>query len=192
MEATLVIVTLLSLALAIGMAIVTWRLLQEERQRTDARVAALEEGLAASLAANPPAPAGTSTLTSTATPSAVASASGSGSGAAAAAVPAASAHAEPGETRPVMRTAARASEASESTERAERAEIVDLHGVDEPDWLAQFPASAAKVNGWHGTNGTKHNGTIASAIHVSSAPNSAEDSAASTAPTQPIVLLPPN
>jgi hypothetical protein len=47
MEATLVIVTLLSLALAIGMAIVTWRVLQQERARADARVALLEEGLAA-------------------------------------------------------------------------------------------------------------------------------------------------
>lgn len=54
MEATLVVVTLLSLALAIGMAIVTWRLLQQERQRADARVAVLEEGLAASLAADAP------------------------------------------------------------------------------------------------------------------------------------------
>jgi hypothetical protein len=57
MRATLVIVTLLSLALAIAMAIVAWRLLQQERERADARVAVLEEGLAASLAAHPPTPA---------------------------------------------------------------------------------------------------------------------------------------
>jgi hypothetical protein len=53
MEATLVVVTLLSLALAIGMAIVTWRVLQHERARADARVAVLEEGLATSLATSP-------------------------------------------------------------------------------------------------------------------------------------------
>jgi hypothetical protein len=53
METTLVVVTLMSLALAIGMAIVTWRVLQQERERADARVAVLEEGLAASLAADP-------------------------------------------------------------------------------------------------------------------------------------------
>jgi hypothetical protein len=57
MEVTLIIVTMLSLALAIGMSIVAWRLLQEERQRAAARVALLEEGLAASLAANPPSAA---------------------------------------------------------------------------------------------------------------------------------------
>ncbi len=49
MEATLVVITLLSLALAAGMAIVTWRVLQEARQRAGARVASLEEGLMASL-----------------------------------------------------------------------------------------------------------------------------------------------
>jgi hypothetical protein len=54
MEATLVVVTLISLAIAIGMAIVTWRMLHDERERADARVALLEEGLAASLAAHPP------------------------------------------------------------------------------------------------------------------------------------------
>ena len=48
MEWTLVIVTLVSLALAIAMGVITWRLLQEERLRADARVAALEQGLAAS------------------------------------------------------------------------------------------------------------------------------------------------
>jgi hypothetical protein len=166
MEATLIIVTLLSLALAIGMAIVTWRLLQEERQRTEARVAALEEGLAASLAANPPAPAAMSPAT--ATPPAIALSSASSTS------PSASAHAEPGESRPAMRAATRASEVSELAEYAEPSEVVDLHGTDDPDWLAQFPSSAAKVNGWSGTNGTKHNGSIArangtSAIHVSSA-----------------------
>ena len=46
MEVTLIVVTLLSIALAIAMGILTWRLLQEERLRSDARVAALEQGLA--------------------------------------------------------------------------------------------------------------------------------------------------
>lgn len=56
MEATLVIVTLLSLAFAIGMAMVAWRVLQEERQRAEARVAALEEGLAAADGPTQPVP----------------------------------------------------------------------------------------------------------------------------------------
>lgn len=46
MEVTLLVVTLLSIALAIAMGILTWRLLQEERLRSEARVAALEQGLA--------------------------------------------------------------------------------------------------------------------------------------------------
>ncbi len=49
MEVTLIVVTLLSIALAIAMGILTWRLLQEERLRSDARVAALEQGLAETL-----------------------------------------------------------------------------------------------------------------------------------------------
>jgi hypothetical protein len=49
MEVTLIVVTLVSIALAIAMGILTWRLLQEERLRSDARVAALEEGLAETL-----------------------------------------------------------------------------------------------------------------------------------------------
>jgi hypothetical protein len=49
MEVTLIVVTLLSIALAIAMGILTWRLLQEERMRSDARVAALEQGLAETL-----------------------------------------------------------------------------------------------------------------------------------------------
>jgi hypothetical protein len=58
MEVTLVLITLLSLTAAAGMAIVTWRVLQEARQRADARVAALEEGLAASLDLDLGAPTG--------------------------------------------------------------------------------------------------------------------------------------
>lgn len=49
MEVTLLVVTLLSIALAIAMGILTWRLLQEERLRSEARVAALEQGLAETL-----------------------------------------------------------------------------------------------------------------------------------------------
>ena len=49
MEVTLIVVTLVSIALAIAMGILTWRLLQEERLRSDARVAALEQGLAETL-----------------------------------------------------------------------------------------------------------------------------------------------
>lgn len=46
MEITLVIVTLFSLALALGMGVLLWRLLQDDRHRADARVAALVEGFA--------------------------------------------------------------------------------------------------------------------------------------------------
>ena len=41
MEITLIAVTLLSLFLAIAMGVVAWRLVQEERRRSDARLAAL-------------------------------------------------------------------------------------------------------------------------------------------------------
>ena len=41
MEFTLIAVTMLSLFVAIAMGVVAWRLVQEERQRSDARVAAL-------------------------------------------------------------------------------------------------------------------------------------------------------
>ena len=41
MDLTLIAVTLLSLFLAIAMGVVAWRLVQEERRRSDARVAAL-------------------------------------------------------------------------------------------------------------------------------------------------------
>jgi hypothetical protein len=43
MDPTLIAVTLVSLALAIAMGLVTWRLLREERRRSSARVAALAE-----------------------------------------------------------------------------------------------------------------------------------------------------
>jgi hypothetical protein len=129
MEATLVTVTLLSLAAAIGLAIVTWRLLQEAHQRADARVAALEEGLAASLAANPPAAArvattaaSTSTILRTAATEMTDYADGG-------------AHLAP------------------------TSEIIELHSAGDPDWLAQFPPSATQVNGRSHTNGVHVNGT---------------------------------
>lgn len=56
MEMTLVIVTLVSLALAMAMGVIAWRLLQEERLRAAARVTALEQGLTESLRTNPPTP----------------------------------------------------------------------------------------------------------------------------------------
>ena len=51
MEPTLVAVTLLSLAMAVAMGLVTWRLLRAERRRSDARVAALDD---LSAVADPP------------------------------------------------------------------------------------------------------------------------------------------
>jgi len=47
MDATLATVTLLPLSMALAMGIVTWRLIREERRRTDARVAVLMADLAA-------------------------------------------------------------------------------------------------------------------------------------------------
>ena len=44
MEITLIAVTLLSLFLAISMGVVAWRLVEEERRRSDARLAALAAG----------------------------------------------------------------------------------------------------------------------------------------------------
>lgn len=53
METTLVIVTGISLALALGLGALLWRLLRDERQRADARVAALVDGYAQRSAAEP-------------------------------------------------------------------------------------------------------------------------------------------
>lgn len=47
MDATLVIVTILSMGMAAALSAVVWRLLREERRRSDARVAALREAAAA-------------------------------------------------------------------------------------------------------------------------------------------------
>jgi hypothetical protein len=55
METTLVIVTGISLALALGLGLLLWRLLRDERQRADARVAALVDGFAQRSAAEPDA-----------------------------------------------------------------------------------------------------------------------------------------
>ncbi len=124
MEVTLIIVTMLSLALAIGMSIVAWRLLQEERQRAAARVALLEEGLAASLAANPPAAAAMPTPTPADAPAAAES------------------HAFASDASSVTASASAAPTAPSATR------LLDLDAADEPDWLAQFPSSKATVNGW--------------------------------------------
>lgn len=62
MEMTLVVVTLVSLALAMAMGVIAWRLLQEERLRAAARVTALEQGLAESLRTNPVSQASTAGL----------------------------------------------------------------------------------------------------------------------------------
>jgi len=51
MDTTLVIVTLLSMGMAGALSVIVWRMLRDERQRSDARVAAL-----ASLAAGSPTP----------------------------------------------------------------------------------------------------------------------------------------
>jgi hypothetical protein len=56
METTLVIVTGISLVLALGLGVLLWRLLRDERQRADARVAALVDGFAAR-STSEPAPA---------------------------------------------------------------------------------------------------------------------------------------
>ena len=47
METVLMVVTLVSLALAIGMSVLAWRLLREDRQRSDARSETLREMAAA-------------------------------------------------------------------------------------------------------------------------------------------------
>jgi len=127
MEVTLIIVTMLSLALAIGMSIVAWRLLQEERQRAAARVALLEEGLAASLAANPPAAAAAVPVPAPADAPVAAESNAFAADAASA-------------------TATASASAAPATPSATR--LLDLHAADEPDWLAQFPSSKATVNGW--------------------------------------------
>ncbi|HET7618423.1 MAG TPA: hypothetical protein VFK20_07935, partial [Vicinamibacterales bacterium] len=43
MDGTLVGVTLLSMAMAISLSVIVWRLLRDERRRSSARVAALVE-----------------------------------------------------------------------------------------------------------------------------------------------------
>ena len=43
METVLMVVTLVSLTLAIGMSVLAWRLLREDRQRSDARGETLRE-----------------------------------------------------------------------------------------------------------------------------------------------------
>jgi hypothetical protein len=56
MEATLVTVTLLSLAMAVALSAIVWRMLRDERRRGDARVAALTEMAALTDTARPEPP----------------------------------------------------------------------------------------------------------------------------------------
>ncbi|MFH1475007.1 MAG: hypothetical protein ABIG85_04030, partial [Chloroflexota bacterium] len=56
MEPTLIAVTLLSLSMAVAMGSVAWRLLREERRRSDARVATLSELAGREATAPAPAP----------------------------------------------------------------------------------------------------------------------------------------
>jgi hypothetical protein len=172
MEATLVIVTLVSLAAAIGLAIVTWRLLQDERHRADARVAALEEGLAASLAAQPAAVAAAATAPLPASASAAA-------GAAARARRLGLAHDE-GDARGAAAMPGRANGGTRAAAAGAAAEIVELHSDGDPDWLAQFPPSTTHANGHSYANGTHANGTRV--MHMAGTGASNE----SDIPTQPI------
>jgi hypothetical protein len=160
MEGTLVIVTLLSLGLAIAMAIVAWRVKQEERQRAAARVAALEEGLAASLAANPGASwASADTPHPGALPSFAAA---------------------KGDLREAGRTGSAGSLG---------AEIVSLQDTGEHDWLAQFPPSTStKVNGTSHVNGTRHNGVDQTSGQAVTQPIDLRLHEESDVPTQPIAV----
>jgi hypothetical protein len=130
MEVTLLVVTLLSIALAIAMGILTWRLLQEERLRSDARVAALEQGLAETLQ---DAFVTQSAASSTATRSIAAHADTPPSIAAAAA----------GTSRAARATsqASLSSVAAPSTD----APPIDLLARDDTDWLAHFPAATMEA-----------------------------------------------
>jgi hypothetical protein len=193
MEATLVIVTLLSLALAIGMAIVTWRLLQEERQRADARVAALEEGLAASLAAKPPVtpPASTRTPSQAPTSSGLERASGvtaelatrANAPEAADRTAAASSDRPLGESEVDLNVAERGGGAE--------TEGLELGDADDSDWLAQFPSSSGQVHG-SPINGSiaRANGAAVNRLHVRSMDAGASTDLtlqnSSDVPTQPI------
>jgi hypothetical protein len=122
MEVTLIVVTLLSIALAIAMGILTWRLLQEERLRSDARVAALEQGLAETMqhAYVTQAAASSNSLSSAAiTPAAI---------------------------TPAPATAPRsASRSASALTSSEDAAPHDLFARDDTDWLAHFPASTVEA-----------------------------------------------
>jgi hypothetical protein len=121
MEVTLVIVTLISLSLAIAMGILTWRLLQEERLRADARVAALEQGLADSLQSSPPAAAEISEIR-TGQPSTTASSQ---------------------QFVPSTMTSTIESD-GEANPRSRDMTSSDLAVGDDTDWLAEFKPSGAR------------------------------------------------
>ena len=124
MEVTLLVVTLSSIALAIAMGILTWRLLQEERLRSDARVAALEQGLAETL------------QDAYVTQQAAAS-----SAAARAATTAPSAPSTP----PSVPAAISRVAAPTVTPAPALVAPPDLFARDDTDWLAHFPASTMEA-----------------------------------------------
>lgn len=131
MEVTLIVVTLLSIALAIAMGILTWRLLQEERLRSDARVAALEQGLAETMQHAYVTQAAASTAVQR---------------------PIASVDAELPSTASSMASSAAispatlaASTSSASVSASEDAARNDLFARDDTDWLAHFPASTMEA-----------------------------------------------
>jgi hypothetical protein len=138
MEVTLIVVTLVSIALAIAMGILTWRLLQEERLRSDARVAALEQGLA-------------ETLQDAYVTQAAASQS-------------ASLSASRSPSRSIATTPAIADATSTSTSRSTSTSTFvasptdaapnDLFTRDDTDWLAHFPTSTAAPTA--SATGTSH------------------------------------
>jgi hypothetical protein len=129
MEVTLIVVTLLSIALAIAMGILTWRLLQEERLRSEARVAALEQGLAETLQ---------DAYVTQAAASSAASAAGSSAAARSAAV-----HAD---KLPSFASASASPSPSSAAVPSMDTVPNDLFARDDTDWLAHFPASTVNAS----------------------------------------------
>jgi hypothetical protein len=132
MEVTLLVVTLLSIALAIAMGILTWRLLQEERLRSDARVAALEQGLAETMQH--------AYVTQAAASSAVPRTTGTASVGSASSSPASSNPLSSAAITPAPATATLSASTSSEDE-----EPIDLLTRDDTDWLAHFPASTMEA-----------------------------------------------
>jgi hypothetical protein len=175
MEVTLIVVTLLSIALAIAMGILTWRLLQEERLRSDARVAALEQGLAETMQHAYVTQAAASTAVQRAAAS-IDSASSNSSNSSTSSNSTSSAAITPA---PVTRSASTSSEDVTQS---------DLFTPDDTDWLAHFSTStvstaispaanaARSTNGTNGTSGTN----AANAVDAMDAMDAADDVVADT------------